>query len=130
MSAKSQTQTFRRLAFDRQGGRCFYCGVRMWQSLPDELNAKRLSPSALAKLRCTAEHLVARCDGGMDAASNIVAACAHCNHTRHKRKVAPEPSTYRVQVQGRMACGGWHHRPIFELGLAGCKPTKQLPARG
>lgn len=35
------------------------------------------------KLRATAEHLQARSDGGLDHPSNIVAACAHCNHRRH-----------------------------------------------
>ena len=52
-------------AFDRQGGLCFYCNHPMWLSEP-EVFARRyaLSLSQARHFRCTAEHLVAKQDGG------------------------------------------------------------------
>ncbi len=97
----------REIAFRLQGGRCHYCGVRM-----DAADSK--GPLAL---RCTAEHLIPRSDGGADRASNIVAACGHCNRTRHKRKVPPSPDVYRKQVQRRVRLGRWHLPWVFQRGL-------------
>ena len=60
MPTKIQNPRLR--AFQQQQGRCRYCGVQMWHRDPVELPgipAKRSS-----RLRCTAEHLQARCDGG------------------------------------------------------------------
>jgi 5-methylcytosine-specific restriction endonuclease McrA len=97
----------RQLAFDRQGGRCFYCGVLMWQG----------AASGLPGLRCTAEHLVPRGEGGTDRPDNIVAACAHCNATRHKRKKPPTPTLYRAQVQRRVSQGRWHPPSVHRARL-------------
>ncbi len=69
MSSSKRIQTHRKRAFERQGGCCHYCGVRMWLVTPDELPVARRSAAAVAKLRCTAEHLVAQCDGGTNAAA-------------------------------------------------------------
>ncbi len=102
----SKIQTLRRLAFDHQHGRCWYCGVHMWLVSPAELPAA--THAAAARLQCTAEHLLAQCDGGRDIASNIVAACAHCNRTRHKRKSPPDPEAYRAEIRRRVARGKWH----------------------
>ena len=85
----SKSLAFTKLAFNRQGGKCFYCGLRMW------LNSQK-GPSLL---RCTAEHLKARSEGGSDGPSNIVAACWHCNHTRHKCKHPLDPP--KLPGQGR-----------------------------
>lgn len=112
----SRIQVLRRQAFHRQAGRCWYCSVQMWLISPDEL-ARLVATSAAAQLRCTAEHLVAQRDGGSDAAKNIVAACAHCNHTRHKRKAPPEPETYRKEIRRRTKRGAWHPRWVFEQQL-------------
>ena len=60
------------------------------------------------QFQCTAEHLLARQDGGGDGRSNIVAACLVCNQRRHKRKLVPEPEVYRVLVQKRLSQGRWH----------------------
>jgi hypothetical protein len=60
------------------------------------------------QFQCTAEHLLARQDGGKDGSDNIVAACWACNQRRHKRKKAPEPDAYKELVQKRVACGKWH----------------------
>lgn len=87
----------RQLAFDRQGGKCYYCGLRMWLG----------GPCGPSSLRCTAEHLVARSEGGGAGTSNIVAACWHCNRTRHKRKRPPEPERYRADVRRRVERGAW-----------------------
>lgn len=93
-----QLLSSRQLAFDRQGGHCFYCGFPMWLS----------GAGHPPRLRCTAEHLVPRSQGGTDRPGNIVAACAHCNGTRHKRKCPPEPAKYRDDVMRRIKQGRWH----------------------
>jgi 5-methylcytosine-specific restriction endonuclease McrA len=105
----SSLQRSRALAFTRQGGRCFYCGVAMWLG----------EPTGVPSLRCTAEHLQPRSEGGSDRPDNIVAACAHCNHARHKRRQPPEPSAYRAEVMRRISRGRWHPRWVFERGLVG-----------
>ncbi|WP_339009581.1 HNH endonuclease [Aeromonas popoffii] len=40
-------------------------------------------PSRSAVLQCTGEHLQPRSNGGSNQPANIVAACRHCNGTRH-----------------------------------------------
>jgi HNH endonuclease len=57
---------------DRQRGFCYWCQLPM---LPAECLD---SP-----LRCTADHIVRKADGGMTSARNIVAAHACCNNDRH-----------------------------------------------
>ena len=97
----------RQAAFLRQCAKCFYCGVTM-------------SPSNAAgprSLRCTAEHLIPRCQGGRDRPDNIVAACVHCNQTRHRRKRPPTPQSYREEVRRRISRGGWHPQWVFQRGL-------------
>lgn len=93
----SKLQRSRQIAFKCQDGKCYYCGLRMWLH----------GATGPTQLLCTAEHLIARSDGGSEALSNIVAACRHCNHTRHKRKNPPPPERYQVEVQRRIARGGW-----------------------
>ncbi len=100
----------------------------MWLVTPDELPVARRSAAAVAKLRCTAEHLVAQCDGGTNAAANIVAACARCNHTRHKRQRPPEPAAYRADVRQRVARGSWHEQWVYGLGLLSIRPSAKAPA--
>lgn len=115
----TKLQSLRRQAFVREGGRCYYCGVCMWLVSPAELPAAPRSAGAIAKLQCTAEHLLPQSEGGSDTLANIAAACAHCNHTRHKRKLPPPPALYRKQVRRRVERGRWHARWVFDLGLAG-----------
>ena len=77
-------------------------------------------PLGVAKLlRCTAEHLRARRDGGRDAAANIAAACWLCNKRRHTRKHAPAPEIYRRLVRNRVSRKRWHDPKVFERGLVG-----------
>ena len=98
----------RRRKMIAQGGRCYYCGLQMW----DDAVASH-SPSsdtirpAPKVLRCTAEHLLARSDGGGDTSENIVAACLYCNTQRHRRKRPLSPDKHRIHVRARMKAGRW-----------------------
>ena len=111
----TKIQNLRLQAFQHQQGRCWYCGVQMWHQDPAELPG--IPVKSAWRLRCTAEHLLAQCDGGRDEASNVVAACAHCNHTRHKRKNPPQPDLYLADIRKRIARGGWHQDWVRSLGL-------------
>lgn len=79
-----------------QDGLCFYCEQEAW------LTEKRLNKDLMSegnpgadhhmnrrrkKTQATREHLIRRCDGGTDADSNIVMACAGCNHERQDTPV-------------------------------------------
>jgi hypothetical protein len=90
----------------------------MWLASPHELDSTVPSKAAASRLRCTAEHLLARCDGGRDIPSNVVAACHFCNHTRHIRKRPPEPERYRAEITKRMARHGWHPAWVHAAGRA------------
>jgi hypothetical protein len=93
----------RRSALARQGGMCFYCDLPF---APPPVEGSR--PSRVVRsLLPTAEHLHARCDGGADVESNIVAAHALCNSRRHARKNPPPPEIFRALVQRRVAKGRW-----------------------
>lgn len=107
MSSRFSKQ--RLTAFKKQSGRCYYCKSPMWQNNPEEFAIKHgISKSAAARFQCTAEHLLARCDGGKDQESNIVAACLFCNKTRHhKRKNPPNPTEYRKYIKNRLNKGKW-----------------------
>ena len=111
----TKIQVLRQHAFVHQQGRCWYCGVKMWNRSPAELAS--VPPSRASVLRCTAEHLLARCDGGRDVASNLVAACTYCNHTRHKRKQPPMPEVYRADIRRRLEQGKWHQPWVRACGL-------------
>jgi 5-methylcytosine-specific restriction endonuclease McrA len=92
-----------------QGGRCYYCGLPMWDDAVKEVASRpdariRLAPKSL---RCTAEHLHARSDGGGNTADNVVAACWYCNNQRHRRKCPLSPEEHRRHVEKRMAAGKW-----------------------
>ena len=114
MSSHKSLKKARQLAYDRQLGSCHYCGAPMWLRDAEPFCRRYgLTPAEARLLQCTAEHLVARRDGGCDTAANIVAACRHCNTTRHRRRVPPDPVTYRVQVRRRIAKGGWHHPRVL-----------------
>ncbi|WP_082551015.1 HNH endonuclease [Pseudorhodoferax sp. Leaf265] len=113
----SNIASLRLQAFQRQNGRCFYCSVSMWLQPPSELVATPSTSAGLHRLRCTAEHLIARSDGGRNIADNIVAACACCNSTRHKKKRPPSPAAYRQQVARWVLCRAWHHAWVYDLGL-------------
>jgi hypothetical protein len=58
--------------------------------------------------KCTAEHLLAKQDGGKDSESNIVAACHFCNQKRHKCKTPKDPISYKRYVSTRLGKGKWN----------------------
>ena len=94
----------RELAFNAQHGRCYYCGSAMWLVSPSELGLRR---SAALVRQCTAEHLLARKDGGRNTRENIAAACWLCNQRRHRRRCPPSPVAYREMVCRLIAKGRW-----------------------
>jgi len=108
----SRTPSKARLkAFNRQSRRCYYCGFEMWLNKPDEFALRYgITLAQAARFKCTAEHLVARCDGGRNEPNNIAAACAYCNSQRHRPRVARSPEQHRAHVQRRIDAGRWHAR--------------------
>lgn len=99
----------RQSAFASQSGRCYYCSFPMWE---DDIKlfaqAHNVTLGQAQWYKCTAEHLEARSEGGLDVKNNIVAACYFCNLKRHQRKKAPAPDAYRQLVRQRLSNGRWH----------------------
>ncbi len=89
----------------------------MWSADPKQFAAESLmSVGTAARFQCTAEHLIARCDGGTDSRKNIVAACRFCNATRHEnRRKPPSPMEYEIHVQKRSKRGKWLPREIHNI---------------
>jgi hypothetical protein len=47
---------FRHSAFHEQSGRCFYCGLPMWESSPEEFSRTfGINPVQAKRLECTAD---------------------------------------------------------------------------
>ncbi|MRX33996.1 HNH endonuclease [Aminobacter aminovorans] len=91
-------------AYNRQDGHCWYC-------------RRLMSPAdGTGSSRCTAEHLLARCDGGKDTSDNVVAACWLCNSRRHRRKVPLSPESYFIHVRALIAKGRWSE-PRWDNGF-------------
>jgi 5-methylcytosine-specific restriction endonuclease McrA len=111
----TQIARHRANAFATQQGRCFYCNAKMWLENVDTFAQEHgISLRQAQRLRCTAEHLLARKDGGTDTAANIVAACYHCNKTRHAGSNPPTPERYRGRVQLAMSKARWHGKWLFQ----------------
>lgn len=107
----NKLQRLRRQAFMAQNYRCFYCLFPMWERNPGQFALDHgLKPRLAKHLKCTAEHLMARQDGGGNTLENIVAACLWCNGRRHSARVhnAPDPATYKAKVTALIAKGRWH----------------------
>lgn len=68
----------------------------------------KLSHKQAGNFQCTAEHLLARSDGGKDVETNIVAACKFCNQTRHRSQSPLMPAEYLKRVEARISIGKWH----------------------
>ena len=65
----------------------------MWEhNKKDFARAYGLTFREAADRRCTAEHVIARCDGGTADPENIAAACKKCNPARHEGRSARAPS--------------------------------------
>jgi 5-methylcytosine-specific restriction endonuclease McrA len=100
-------------AFDEQDSRCYYCGYRMWLgSISEYASLVGVSGRQALQLRCTAEHLHARSEGGGDVALNIVAACWACNSRRHRRSASLTPDDYKALVLKRLKVGRWHSQGL------------------
>lgn len=102
-------------AFRRQSGLCFYCHCPMWQQSMEAFAASfDISSRQARHLQCTAEHVVARVDGGDNSQSNIVAACRFCNARRHRRKAAKDAVHHKQHVVRLMGRRRWHAPWVFE----------------
>lgn len=88
----------------------------MWEDdLKSFAESNGLTLAQALRLKCTAEHLEPRKDGGGDARVNIAAACLHCNSNRHRRKQVPDPNAYRHYVQKQLSKGRWHCKPLLKM---------------
>ncbi len=106
MASSIRNQRFR--AAVHQGFRCYYCGLPVWIEDPGGFAARyRLTTRQGRHLRCTAEHLQARADGGSNQRDNVVAACFHCNIRRHRTRTPLSPPEYQAHVRQRMQQGKW-----------------------
>ena len=86
----------------------------MWQGCSRAFQEKYLLSQAQARrFMCTAEHLLARQDGGKNNRENIVAACIFCNQSRHRRLTPLEPPLYEKLVSGRLQKNRWHGAEII-----------------
>lgn len=115
-------KSLRRRKMIEQGGRCHYCSLPMWDgsAAPDCTTQAGPIP-----LRCTAEHLRPRCEGGGNTADNIVAACWYCNTHRHRRKKPLSPEAHRARVQRRMASGKWLAPSWPDLAAPDMRPARR-----
>jgi hypothetical protein len=107
---KKNIRTARSLAFNAQNGLCYYCGRPMCPSqdhIPIFADSFHISQACAKALLVTAEHLQARCEGGRDVATNIVAAHALCNRRRHQSKKPMAPQIFCVHVARRCDHGKW-----------------------
>ena len=116
----SRSHSKRLAAFRSQKCHCYYCGAPMWLQEPAKFASRySISLKQAARFQCTAEHLVARQDGGSDARNNIVAACQFCNSQRHRRLAAPDPQAYRKLIARRLERRRWHPQKLHHvLGLS------------
>lgn len=114
--SSNRSKKYKIFAFHHQNGHCYYCGFPMWLENPEQFSREQgLSIGDCSRLKCTAEHLVARQDGGRNSEKNIVAACRHCNQTRHKVTKPLSPPLYRQRVIHRVQSGRWHCKHLYRL---------------
>lgn len=76
-NTRRKIRYLRDIAFARQRGRCFYCGVAMVQPIEGVENPNM----------ATADHLLPRVEGGADVECNIVAACRACNNMKADKDI-------------------------------------------
>lgn len=109
MKKRTSLKKLRYDAFQKQGGRCFYCGLPMWEEDQQEFAERYgLTSRQSGLLRATGEHLIPFSLGGPATRKNIVAACLHCNKCRHKNGGNRTAEAYLQRVQSRMNSGRWH----------------------
>lgn len=119
MGNKRQAQLRERASIN-QGGTCHYCGLPMCFGSPDAFRKRHnVRPGAMPWVGATAEHLVARCEGGPTTATNIVAVHHYCNVIRHRRRKPQPPGAYQARVRRAVAAGRW---PICQM-LRSARPA-------
>lgn len=107
---------YRARAYHRQSGRCYYCSAKMWLGQPGNFTSQfNISRRDLTRFQCTAEHLTARQDGGIDEQENIVAACRFCNSNRHKMRRPLSAGAYRRRVFDRLKKSKWHPKHLHHV---------------
>ncbi|MBA3864252.1 MAG: restriction endonuclease [Erythrobacter sp.] len=88
---------------------CFYCCQPIWcENHSDFASRFGITEQSAKRLQATAEHLLARSEGGTDALDNVVAACWFCNTQRHRSKRPLSPEAYIKKVRSRLDKGRWH----------------------
>lgn len=108
----SRVARLRTRAFIKQRCLCFYCKQPMFESDAAAFAKQHgLTIKQALSRRCTAEHLRARRDGGLNTAENIVAACWFCNKRRHSRKNPLSPERYKNHVSREVRRRKWHPAP-------------------
>lgn len=107
----------RKSAYRAQSDLCFYCKFPMWDDdLAFYARIHNISIAHARHFECTAEHLIAKKDGGKDTSQNIVAACKFCNMKRHKRKHPPSPDAHQLRAQQRLAKKRWNYQFFYSKG--------------
>lgn len=85
----SRRRQIRAILFERQGGLCCYCKVKM-------VHPPRPSTGKVPRNTATLEHLRRRAEGGTHHRDNLALACARCNSGRK----AVDWFTYASRKQG------------------------------
>jgi hypothetical protein len=110
----------RLIAFRNQNGACYYCSAPMWlREIGSFAAGYGISERQAHRFQCTAEHLIAKQDGGVDSGSNIVAACWFCNQTRHRRRNPLPANKYASLIARRLNSGKWHPKECHPM-IANC----------
>lgn len=89
--AHERLRELRDAAAKAQNGLCYYCGCVMCKA-----NLK-------ADTSASAEHLIARQDGGQDTKTNVVAACRRCNTLRHGKYGGMDHARFKSLMAGGRA---------------------------
>lgn len=128
VSMTASLQRKRARAAQRQDHVCYYCGMPVWDKDPIAFMSEYgLTRKQARMLRCTAEHLKARADGGSDSNHNIVAACWFCNSRRHLARTPLSPVEYRARVSDRMRRGRWLAGVVPHLATHSAVSSKVPP---
>ena len=107
MANNHKLRRFRKVAARRQRHRCHYCDVPMWSKNPVQFaELHGLREEDAGHFQCTAEHVIARRDGGGER-RNIVAACRCCNIARHEAETPMSAEAYREHVQRAVGGSTW-----------------------
>ena len=107
MPNNRKLRRFRKVAACKQQHRCHYCDAPMWAARPEAFAERHgLRLEDCVHFQCTAEHVIARRDGGGER-RNIVAACRCCNIARHEAETPMSAEAYREHVQRAVGGSTW-----------------------